>query len=116
MYQYINNSIILQGTACFIPIQVQIVFLSRQIHIEMQILTYVNTPSDYGPSDLKSPPVVSFTLTRKDIHTETVLCSTAFVYQRLNSDPTKRGARLHKVFQSFHSIGFPSRYFFTDGA
>lgn len=59
---------------------------------------------------------VSLTLTRKDIHPQAVLCSTAFVYQRLNSDPTKRGARLHKVSQSFHSIGFLSRYFFTDGA
>ncbi len=54
----------------------------------------------------------SFTLTRKAIHTQTALCSTAFVYQRLNWDPTKRGASLHKVSQSFHSIGFLSCYFF----
>lgn len=91
-------------------------FLSQQIQVEVQILTCVKMPSYSGPSDLKSPTVVSFTLTIKDFHPQTVLCSTAFVYQRFNSDPTKRGALLHKVSQSSPSIGFLSRYFCTDGA
>lgn len=87
-------------------------FCLNKSKIKIQILTCVNTPSDYGPSDLKSPTVVSFTLTREDIHTQTALCSAAFVYQRLDWDPTKRGARLHKVSQRFHPIGFLSHYFF----
>ena len=73
--------------------------MSQQIQIEIQILTGVNTPSDYGPSDVKSPTVASFSLIGKDIHTQTALYSTAFVYQKLNSELTKQGTSLHKVNQ-----------------
>lgn len=46
-------------------------------------------------------------------HPSYTIDPTAFVYQRLNADPTKL---LIKVSQCFHSIGFPSLYFVTDGA
>lgn len=45
-------------------------------------------------------------------HRDTLLCFTAFVYQRLNSDSTKQGNSLHKVSQSFSSNGFLLQYFF----
>lgn len=81
-------------------------FLSQQIFIELQKIPYVDTAYS------KSSAIASFTLTTEDIHVETALCFTAFVCQRLNSDPTKRGISLHKVSQSFYSIGFLLQCFF----
>lgn len=75
-------------------------------------MPHINTV--FMECDSSSSTIANFTLTTEDIHTETLylLCFTAFVYQRLNSDSTKQGNSLHKVSQSFSSIGFLLQYFF----
>lgn len=75
-------------------------------------MPHINTV--FMECDSRSSTIANFTLTTEDIHTETLylLCFTAFVYQRLNSDSTKQGNSLHKVSQSFSSIGFLLQYFF----